>query len=401
MEGNLSLDAEPSASVAPDPAALARPPRALVIGGSLGGLFAATALRAVGWNVEVFERSPSALSSRGGGIVLQPEVIRAFAFAGVVPGGALGVRSHDRLYLDSRGTVRDRQHSPQTQTSWNTLYAALLRSFPAEHYHRGARLTGVGQDGFGVHATFADGRQAQGDLLVGADGAGSTVRSLVLPGISPTYAGYVVWRGLVEEERLPDSARPLLYENFVFQHEPGSMMLQYMVPGVDGSTEPGHRRFNWLWYLKAEPGTKLEQVLTDRNGTLRNQSVPPGSLGPGQERWIRRMGAAHANPAFQALIENTTEIFVQKIQDLQVPGMRFGRVVLTGDAAFVPRPHTAGSTAKAAGDAVALALAVAQARGQDLDAALSAWQQDRLAEGARMTAWGIGMGNRIMGIAHA
>lgn len=85
MEGNLSLDAEPAASVAPDPAALARPPRALVIGGSLGGSFAATALRAVGWDVEVFERSPSAQSSRGGGIVLQPEVIGAFAFAGVVP----------------------------------------------------------------------------------------------------------------------------------------------------------------------------------------------------------------------------------------------------------------------------------------------------------------------------
>ncbi|MGH8789531.1 MAG: hypothetical protein ACREYA_31220 [Cupriavidus necator] len=55
-------------------------------------------------------------------------------------------------------------------------------------------------------------------------------------------------------ESLPDAARPLLYEIFVFQQESESLMLQYMVPGVDGSTTPGHRRFNWLWYLKAAPG---------------------------------------------------------------------------------------------------------------------------------------------------
>ena len=54
-------------------------PRAMVIGGSLGGLFAATALRAIGWQVDVFERSPAAMDSRGGGIVLQADVLQHFA----------------------------------------------------------------------------------------------------------------------------------------------------------------------------------------------------------------------------------------------------------------------------------------------------------------------------------
>lgn len=371
--------------------------KALVIGGSLGGLFAATALRAVGWDVEVFERSPSDLTSRGGGIVLQSDVVRAFAFAGVEPHGALGVRSRDRIYLDRDGDVLNRKSVPQTQTSWNTLYAALLQSFPAEHYHRNAQLTDVEQDDRSVMAVFADGRRVEGDLLIGADGANSTVRRLLLPDLAPTYAGYVVWRGLIDEARLPDAAKPLLYENFVFQHDPGSMMLQYMVPGVDGSTAPGHRRFNWLWYLRAAPGAELDGVLTDRHGQRRHHSVPPGALAVEQDGWIRQMGSTRANPAFQALIENTDEIFVQEIQDLQVPRMRFGRVLLTGDAAFVPRPHTAGSTAKAAADAVSLAGALAHA--QDLDAALTSWQQDRLTEGTRMTEWGISMGDRIMGIA--
>lgn len=49
-------------------------PRALVIGGSLGGLFAGNLLRRLGWDVDIFERSTQDLDSRGGGIVLQPDV---------------------------------------------------------------------------------------------------------------------------------------------------------------------------------------------------------------------------------------------------------------------------------------------------------------------------------------
>lgn len=60
-----------------------------------------------------------------------------------------------------------------------------------------------------------------------------------------------------------------------------------------------------------------------------------------------------------------------------------------GDRRFVGRPV----------DAVSLAAALADA--QDLDAALMTWQHDRLAQGARMTEWGINMGNRIMGIAQS
>ncbi|MHA7679926.1 FAD binding domain-containing protein [Cupriavidus sp. PET2-C1] len=373
------------------------PRKALVIGGSLGGLFTATALRAVGWQVDVFERSASDLDSRGGGIVLQPEVLRAFSFAGIAAHGALGVRSHDRLFLDQGGQVLHRRRMPQTQTSWNTLYAALLDHFPAAHYHRGATLTGIAQHEHGVCATFADGRQACGDLLVGADGAGSTVRKIVLPGVAPSYAGYVVWRGLVDEGRLPEAARPLLHENFVFQQDRDSMMLQYMVPGADGATAPGRRRFNWLWYLKAEPGAALDAVLTDRHGRRRSHSIPPGLLSAEQEKGFRQTAAARANPAFRALIDHTDQIFVQAIQDLQVPRMLFGRVLLTGDAAFVPRPHTAGSTAKAAANAVALAKALDGTA--DPDQALQRWQQGELAQGEQMTQWGINMGNRIMGIA--
>lgn len=58
--------------------ALARTRRAIIIGGSLGGLFAGNMLRSIGWDVDIFERSAGDLDSRGGGIVLQPDVVEVF-----------------------------------------------------------------------------------------------------------------------------------------------------------------------------------------------------------------------------------------------------------------------------------------------------------------------------------
>src|SRR5258708_20495285 len=166
-----------------------------------------------------------------------------------------------------------------------------------------------------------------------------------------------------------------------------------MVPGIDGSIQPGQRRFNWLWYLKAAPGPELDAVLTDSDGRRRSHSVPPGALAPDQDAWIRRMGNERLNPAFRALIDNTDEIFVQSIIDFQVPKLVFGRVLLTGDAAFIPRPHTAGSTAKAASNAVALATAIDG--NSSLDDALLRWQQQQVAHGVQLTAWGISMDDRV------
>ncbi|MGV8920051.1 MAG: FAD binding domain-containing protein [Pseudomonas sp.] len=371
-------------------------PKALIIGGSLGGLFAATALRAIGWEVEVFERSPDTLDSRGGGIVLQAAVLHTLAFAGIRPREPLGVRSKNRVYFDRLGNVEHQQYMPQSLTSWTTLYTTLLNAFGRAHYHRGAKLVGLTQHGRRVTAQFEDGRSAEGDLLIGADGGNSTVRSLMLPGMKPSYSGYVVWRGLVDEMQLPQAAKQQLYEDFVFQQDPQSLMLEYMVPGVDGSTAEGKRRFNWLWYLPVAPGAALDRVLSGRDGQRRGYSVSPGNLAPEQEAWIRTQGEARANPAFRELMRQTDEIFVQAIIDFKAPKMVFNRVLLTGDAAFIPRPHTAGSTAKAAANALALAKALDGST--DIEAALSRWQVQQLAEGALMGDRGVEMGNRIMGI---
>ncbi|MEM1281762.1 MAG: FAD-dependent monooxygenase, partial [Cyanobacteria bacterium P01_H01_bin.152] len=103
---------------------------AIVIGGSLGGLFAGILLRSIGWQVDIYERSPHALDSRGGGVVLQPDVVEAFQRAGVAHDAPLGVVAHERYYLKRDGSIAHRMPMRQTLTSWNLLYGSMRRHFP-------------------------------------------------------------------------------------------------------------------------------------------------------------------------------------------------------------------------------------------------------------------------------
>lgn len=374
-------------------------PRALIAGGSLGGLFTALTLRAIGWRVDVFERSPHALDSRGGGIVLQPEVLHAFDFAGLRDHGTLGVRSGDRIFLDRGGNVVQRGYQPQTQTSWNMLYGAMRAALPDECVHAGETLAGFEQAGGQVRARFASGRVETGDLLVGADGARSSVRAQLLPGLAPRYAGYVAWRGLVPEMALDAASRARLAGVFGFQQGDGHMLLEYLVPGERGEVDPGQRRWNWVWYRKVAEAD-LGALLTDREGRRHPFSLPPGTLADAPLARLRAEAREELAPPFASLVELTDDTFVQAILDLAAPRMVFGRVVLLGDAAFVPRPHTAGSTAKAASNALALAQAL-EREDLSIDARLQEWETLQLRAGRSMTAWGQRMGDQIMGLAPA
>jgi 2-polyprenyl-6-methoxyphenol hydroxylase-like FAD-dependent oxidoreductase len=364
-----------------------RKPRALIIGGSLSGLFTATTLRAIGWDVDVFERSPNELDSRGGGIVLQGDVLAAFDFAGIRTGSGLGVQSGDRIYLNRADEVISRTYMPQTQTSWNMLYATMRAHLPAAVLHAGERFVRLEQNADGITAHFASGRVERGDLLIGADGARSAVREQVMPGRQPRYAGYVAWRGLVPEADLPAAAAEVLADTFAFQQGEDHLLLEYLVPGDNRSVQAGERRWNWVWYRKAEATQELPSLMTDRFGVRHASSLPPGSMKDTDIARLRDAASDQLAPTFQALVHGTGEPFAQAILDLQVERMVFGRAVLLGDAAFVPRPHTAGSTAKAAANALTLAMVLRSAN-TGIDLALASWQKQQLREGLAMTAWG-------------
>jgi 2-polyprenyl-6-methoxyphenol hydroxylase-like FAD-dependent oxidoreductase len=78
-------------------------PRALVIGGSLAGLFAANLLRTIGWDVAVFERSGRDLSDRGAGLGTQPELFAVMRHIGIRLDDSIGVEASSRICLDRNG----------------------------------------------------------------------------------------------------------------------------------------------------------------------------------------------------------------------------------------------------------------------------------------------------------
>lgn len=365
--------------------------RAIVIGGSLGGLFMGILLRSTGWKVDIYERSSHALDSRGGGIVLQPDVVEAFQRASMAT-ESLGVVAHERYYLNPDGSIAQPMRMRQILTSWNLLYGSMRRHFPSEHYHVGKQLIEIQQTDEQVTACFADGTHDTADLLIGADGPNSTVRQLFLPDAHYCYAGYVAYRGLVDEADLDREAAALFTERFVFYQFPNSHILQYVIPGEHGSLMPGERRFNWVWYVNYDEATELPRILTDKNGRQRDFSIPPGLLAPEVEREMRSYADAMLAPPFQKLVSATPEPFVQAILDLGVPKMAFGRVALVGDAAFIPRPHTAASTAKAAANAISLADALVD-HDQDVARALRAWEPMQISYGRQLMSSGRQLGD--------
>ncbi|WP_435979710.1 FAD binding domain-containing protein [Psychrobacter sp. DM4] len=369
---------------------------AIVIGGSLAGLFAGTLLRDIGWQVDIYERSTHELDSRGGGIVLQPDVITAFELAGIDTDN-LGVDVIERYYLNQNGSI-DKMAMRQTLTSWNILYRSLRRHFPDECYHQGKVLERVESSDDKATAIFADGLRVTADLLIGADGPASTVRQQLLPSYIPEYAGYVAYRGVVDESvvdegRLDSDTAAIFTERFVFYDFPNSQILAYLIPGENESLVAGRRRFNWVWYVNYDEITELPTILTDMNGRPRTHSIPPEMIAPAVEQAMREYANATLVEPFKELVAATTAPFVQSILDLTIPQMAFDNIALVGDAAFIPRPHTAASTAKAAADAIALVEALVE-HSHEVQQALKHWEVGQLQYGKRLCQHGRQLGER-------
>src|SRR5262249_18752892 len=125
----------------------------------------------------------------------------------------------------------------------------------------------------------------------------------------------------------------------------------------------------------------------------REFSVPQGFVSPDMVHWLHDQAHRILPPTFLRLVKATTEPFVQTIHDLAVAKMAFGRVCLTGDAAFVPRPHTAARTAQAAANALALADCLTAANG-DVVEAVRRWEPAQLEYGEQLRVHGQRLGNR-------
>ena len=348
----------------------------------MAGLFAAILLRHIGFDVDLFERSSASLESRGAGIVTHPELFSILHDAGIrVDPSALGVGVPGRRIFDLAGNVSHEIALPQVLTSWAHLYAVLRDALPATVIHDSKTLSHVEEGEDRVTAVFSDGQKASGDILIGADGLFSTVRRQFLPQVQPGYAGYVAWRGLVEESALSERTRAALCNHFTFCLPTGEQMVGYPVSGVNDDLRPGHRRYNFVWYRPAGQ-EELARLLTDTEGVRHELSIPPNRIRPEVMAAMRADAEYLLAPQFAEVVRKTREPFLQAILDLEVPTMTPGkRVAIIGDAAFVARPHVGAGVTKAAADADALAQAMSRYQG-DIAAALKFFDQLRRPQGA-------------------
>lgn len=115
--------------------------KAIVIGGSIGGLFAANLLLRAGWEVQIYEQVTAELQSRGAGIVTHPELLDVLREAGVVVDASLGIQVEERIVLNVDGSRNGTLRYPQILTAWGRLFALLRAAFPDEFYHSGKVLS--------------------------------------------------------------------------------------------------------------------------------------------------------------------------------------------------------------------------------------------------------------------
>lgn len=354
----------------------------------MAGLFAAHALTRAGFDVEVFERNRTELAGRGAGIVTHAALDRVLARLDLRQDVPLGPGISTRRVLDRSGQIVAERAFPQITTSWDRLFHVLRSAWPTARYHLGRAVrdieAGIDPGSDAARVTFDDGSVVACDLVVGADGIRSRVRQAVAPHAREEYAGYVAWRGLVEERDLSTETRAVLGDCFAFCLPSGEQMLGYPVAGTGHDLTPGRRRYNFVWYRATDAEIELPRLLTDASGHMHAGSIPPPLIAPHILEETRAAAATRLAPAFAEVVARTPQLFFQPIVDLAVDRMVRGRAVLIGDAAFVARPHVGAGATKAAEDADVLASTLASTA--VMSDALRAFETERRAVGDRIIA---------------
>ena len=179
--------------------------RILIVGGGIGGLCAALALRREGFEPEVFEQAP-ALLEVGAAIAVWPNAMRVLRRLGLgdavrAKGGLL----EKARWMESNGGLLKQFALPVGDATGVALHradlqGALLRALPPESVHLGKTFESFEHAGEEVRVKFEGGETVACDVLVCADGLHSRSRAQLLSDGEPVYRGYAVWRGIARLE---------------------------------------------------------------------------------------------------------------------------------------------------------------------------------------------------------
>ena len=340
---------------------MAARPRVVVVGGGIGGLFAANALIAQGIRVSVHEQAP-ALGEVGAGVYVTPNAVRHLQRVGLGPavekwGARVGPGSS---YFRHDGTPI----APIQVTDaagWNACFGMhradyvelLAANLPAGTVHTGHQATGFEQNGDLARVRFANGAFAEADVVVGADGIHSEMRPHVFPPSKPVFHGTLSYRGLVPRERLPE------WPMDRWQMWAGPARHFLVFPVRHGTM------LNYVGFVPTDEEMKESWSAAGDPEALRREF----------EGWDPRIGE---------VLKQVDRTFRWALYDREpLPTWTKGRLTLLGDAAHPMLPHLGQGANQAIEDGMALATILAQADTAAVPAALLAYdrlRRERVAE---------------------
>jgi 2-polyprenyl-6-methoxyphenol hydroxylase-like FAD-dependent oxidoreductase len=365
--------------------------RAVIVGGSMSGLFTAAFLRQIGWDADVYERSNVELVGRGAGITTHPELLEALDACGA-GSQDLGIEIPKRIALDRLGRVSHERPLRQVMTSWDKLQRLLRATIDPAHYHLGCNFERVDQDAGSVRVQFSGGRIEHADILIGGDGIRSGVRAQVAPELQPIYAGYYIWRGAPNEADLAPQTLREIFPYFVLYWPNRQQVITYPISGFGDDLQPGRRRYNFIWYRVAD-AVQMKDMCVDERGVQHEYSVPPPLIRKELIAAMHKDAREIMPPTLLDCVMNIPQPFITPIYDFTAPSMVFGRVAMVGDAATSARPHMGFGVAKAGGDAMALARALRDH--DDIDRALRAYDSERTRYGNNVVMHGRKLGTHL------
>ena len=326
-----------------------------IIGGGIGGLFAANALIAHGLRVSLYEQAPT-LGEVGAGLFLTPNSVRHLQRVGLVPAV---VKWGARIGVDSRYFRHDGTPIAPVQVTdssgWNAtfgmhradLVAMLANALPAGIVHTGHRCIGFEQEGDSARVSFAAGASAEADIVISADGIHSELRSHVCPQSRPIFSGSVAYRGLVARERVPDWPT----DRWQMWLGKGRHFLAYPV-----------RAGKLIAYVGFVPADK---------------EMKESWSAPGEPDVLRREFAGW-DARIQHLLKEVQSTSRWALYDREpLPSWTKGRLSLLGDAAHPMLPHLGQGANQSIEDGMALATILARANRRTAPAALLVYERVR------------------------
>ena len=351
-------------------------PSATIIGGSMAGLFAATALSKKGWDISVHEKVPVPLSGRGAGIATYDE-LADLVFKATNNNNVLGTTAKSRVSLDINGKIINSYDYPQVYTSWQYLFSILREQISNDDYFMGDDCIKIKQNEHKAIAFFENGKKKETDLIIVANGIKSELRTYVDNKAYPQYAGYVGWRGVVNEEEISKNSLETLSNYFIVVLPYNQQIASYPIAGEGKNPfKIGERRINWIWY-KPVPQTSLQEILLGKSGQQFEDGIPPNEIREEIVNDLFKEAEEKLPPQLVELVKITKQPLIQPIFDLQSMKMKNGRVVTIGDAAFTARPHVGMGVTKAAMDAFTLSEYLEDSSNLD---DLDKWEHSRLKE---------------------